>query len=246
MRFSLAGLLLVGACTSPIRSKLHGTWERVDAQGAVLERMTFDSSGRFTATATRSGGANEIRRDEWRDLRDTSGSYLVSGGMVMLRGHTGDDIRYDLDFTYYVDADVFVRGAFVEYEDNNPGDWNRHFRARHSVIYGGMNDIGHARALDADLRLTDIGDTGFFGMSFVDPLFGGQTGDGGIHRRRRPRAPARDLRVPLRGRRRRQRARQGRHPRRIDGCTGQRRGHRVHFLACRLTHNPISSHVSYS
>jgi hypothetical protein len=171
-------LLLVSACTSPERTDLQGSWERLDSNGNVLERMSFDTHGKFTATATRSGATNETRADDWRDLRDTAGSYLVSGDMVMLRGTTADNIRYDVDFTFHVDDAVFVRGAFVEYEHDRTTDLVRHFRAHHSAVYGGMHDIGHARVLDADLQLTGIGD-GQYGVAFDDPALGGSDGDGG-------------------------------------------------------------------
>jgi hypothetical protein len=179
MRHSLFGLLLVTACTSPPHSDLEGTWERHDTNGAVLEQMTFDANGSFRATSTRSGATFETRRDEWRDLRDTSGSYTISGDTARLSGRTADDIRYDLDFTFYADDAVFVRGAFVEYEDESPEDLVRHFRSLHSMVYGGMNDIGHARSLDVDLQLTDVGGRGWFGMAFDNPVFLGADGDGG-------------------------------------------------------------------
>ncbi len=166
-------LLLATACTTPERTELSGTWERRDPGGNLLERMTFEVGGSFTATAS----TNPSRPSNFWDLRDVRGSYLVTGDIVALRGTTTDDVRYDIDFTYYVDDEIFVRGAFVEYDDGRATHVERHFHARHSRVFGGMHDIGFESIMDATL---EWGVNGWYGLTYTDPLFGDQSATGGV------------------------------------------------------------------
>lgn len=174
--YLLASLMLTAACTTSSTSpsdELYGTWERTNALGAVIDSMTFGRDGTFTATAATNP---ESPTNSFGDLRDVHGSFSADAELVHLRGTTGDDMRFEIDFTYFADDTHFIRGAFLLNQDETEhGGQVRHYYALHARDYNQTFE----RELNVGLQLIDQGDNGWYGASFEDPIWGGPDGEGG-------------------------------------------------------------------
>jgi hypothetical protein len=175
---SLLFLATAACTTSELDPTLLGTWQRTNDAGDVVERMQFDELGGFVAT---SADDPEHPAGELWDMREVRGTYTVDNDILHLSGRTVGGALVELDFSYYADDASFVRGAFLEYTDENADDPVRHFHAYHRRVFTGSEQVPRItnRTLDASLEITEAGESRWWGVAYTDPLWGGANGDGG-------------------------------------------------------------------